>query len=91
MLDKDTNHNACDLISNDMTASAFHEWITVDKILETSGPVTEDDVCSKILVQNFNPINENLSNDEPEIELPSIEEMTAALPILKREEQMSRK
>lgn len=46
-----------------MTASAFHEWVTIDKNLVASGPVTENDVYSEIFAQTLEPINEDLTRN----------------------------
>lgn len=86
VLHHNTNDTASDVIPNDMTASAFHEWVAVDMYLETSSPVTKDDVCLEILSQKLG-VNEDISDDEWEIQLPFNKEINAAPSVLRREMQ----
>lgn len=74
-----------DLVPDDMTASEFETWMAIDENLETSGPLTEDDVCSRILQNNAEEVDENLSeDDEVEIQPPSNKEVNEALSVLRR-------
>lgn len=61
--------------------------ITTDENLKISGSITEDDVYSDILLQKLELINEDLSNYEPEIQLPSNKQMNAAISVLRRSVQ----
>lgn len=73
------------LVPDDMTASEFETWMAIDQNLETSGPLTEDNVCSRILQNNAEEVDENLSeDDEVEIQPPFNKEVNEALSVVRR-------